>query len=111
MTERRELTPAEAKCVELCKIFEDACYSSRLTIQVTASKDAAEAIAKLEMKGYLRTLRANYNKNQDRYEIAFSKTEFRKYLDCMLSFAGLNLRLDGSLKTYDGLTISNEYLS
>lgn len=109
---QRDLTPAETRALNLCKVFEKACDEHKLTVTLHASQEAAQAIQKLETNaGLVKTLKVDFDRRLEKYAIVFSMSEFRKYLDFVLPQVGLTLMIDGSLRTYDGLTITNEYLN
>lgn len=109
---QRELTGAEKRALNLCKVFEKACDNHRLCVTLTATDDSLKMIYDLEKTpASIKTLRIQMSKEPDKYDVTFTMTEFRKYLDIVLIKTGLRLRMDGSLQTFDNLTISNEYLN
>lgn len=107
----RELTKAEAGCVNLIKVFEEACNNRKLVVTVSGPKAAADAVHSLEMKHKLiKTLRVDYSSKDERYRVTFALSEFKKYTDIMLSQCGMTLLHDGSILTYDKLVFPNTYL-
>lgn len=112
MTTQRSLTAGELKALGLVRLFEEATDKHKLIIQIKGNKDVAEAVFKLEKKlKVCKCLRIDYIQDAEEYKIAFSLTEFQKYMFFILRTVGLSLRMDGTLITEDNLVISNEYLN
>lgn len=112
MTNTRELTPSEAKAVDLCRTLERALDERRLVITLISSKEAAELISRLETHHKaIKTLRAEFIPKQSQYAITFTILEFKRYVDFALRLTGMRIQIDGSLKTYDNMIITNEYLN
>ncbi len=108
----RDLTSREQSVIDLLKVFEIACDEHKPAVTLEGSKDAAEAVYRMEIKlKACKALKVDFIPATERYKITFSLLEFNKYVNFMLKSVGLSLRIDGSLQTHDKLIISNDYLT
>lgn len=109
---QRELTPHEQRALNLCKRFEEALELRKLTVSLWANETAVKAMNRLETEQqHFRILAYSYDSKRQEYRVTWTLAEFNRYLFWVLSLVGMKLMIDGSLRTKDGLTVTNEYLS
>jgi hypothetical protein len=108
MTRQRELTPNEAKCLSLLRTLEDLIDTRKLVVTMLASREAADAAAKI---GEAPFRKVDFDPAQQQFKLTYTVPNFKRYVEVVLKACGMTLMLDGSIKTYDNLTITNEYLN
>lgn len=104
----RPLLETETKIINLLKNFEQFIDSKQLTTTITIHREGATQIAKIPG---LRIFKAEVKQDTGEYILTFTKTEYARYVEYITAAVGMTLLLDGSLITFDKLTISNEYLN
>lgn len=106
---QRELNDRERRALNLCQRFEEAVERRQLTISLWANQETVNALQKAESKlSSFRVLTYQYDTKKGQYRVNWTLVEFNKYLSWVLSLVGMSLMIDGSLRTQDGLTITNE---
>lgn len=112
-TTRRALLPAEKKALGLIQMFEKAVKDKRLMVKILAGPQAAELVARLDGSAF-KLMKVEFqtksSADEPKYEVAFRLSEFRKYVLFILAQCHMVWEIDGTVTTYDKLTISNEYL-
>jgi hypothetical protein len=111
MRQQRELTEKEQRIVNLCKRFEEALAQKHVSVSLWAKDEMAVALRKAELEhGKFRILSYQFDKARKQHRVTWELPEFHRYLIWAMDIVGMKLMLDGSLRTSDGLTITQEYL-
>lgn len=100
----RELTNNEMAVLNHLKNFERLIDEKRLSIALMFKPESA---ARLAHEG-IRLVSCEYDRVAEMYKIRLTLTEYKKYLDLMCKQIGMTVEIDGSVKTYDGLTVTLE---
>lgn len=107
---QRELTEREQRAVNLCRRFEEAVDNRQMLITLWANKETVEALQKAE--AVLKAFKVNsyqLDSAKGDYRVSWTLHEFNRYLHWVLGLVGMTLMMDGSIRTEDGLTVTNEY--
>jgi hypothetical protein len=108
---QRPLTDREQRVLKLCKRFEEAVDTKQVTVSIHTNKEIVAAIQKLENHfNKFKVLSYQFDPKKEQYRVTWTLHEYQRYLLWTLETVGMTLMIDGSIKTQDGLTITNEYL-
>lgn len=105
MTNQRLLTDAESKVVALLRLFDRLASHKKLTVKLKLTNSA---LADLKLNNIAKPLKIIDLPEQRASEVMFTLTEYKKYVDYYCNKVGFTVKIDGSVRTFDGLTLSHE---
>jgi hypothetical protein len=105
---QRELTERERRAVNLCKRFEEALDRKQLTVSLHAKEDTVKTLLRVQTEGApFRVLRFAITDAEKReYCVTWTIENYYRYLLWVLALVDMTLMMDGSLRTSDGLTVT-----
>lgn len=106
--ESRELSPVEARVVQMTRTIDEYLKEHRLTIRLSVNFDMANLLGQYHNANIAKILKSELISGQEKYNIVYTLSEFQKYVNHIAHKAGIQYGDDGSFRLRDGIIIKSE---
>ncbi len=108
MKTSRALTNTEERAISLCQAFDHYISKKKLVMKIYCVPEVAQILVKLDNAGTAKILKSDWITGQNRYEVSYTLSEFKKYLDWLIPQSGIRPQVDGSFILKDDTLVTFE---